>query len=125
MSDLAKHAVTLDGWEWMLGMRSLAGRRVSYFSGPYPCGIVDGDFRVRPHSGPIVHDDLPDLEDAATLGCLLALVRKRHGEPGLHCRASTDLEYWEVVWKLDVPYDLYGCCKTEAEALVAALGADR
>jgi hypothetical protein len=92
---LARRAVACKGWRWMPGMRSGESWRV--------CSVGDclvlfderggGDF----FSASAGH--LPDLDDPATLGCLLALVRVAC--PGFH------IDLW---------------CDTDlAEALVAAL----
>lgn len=89
MSDLAKRAVACKHWRWMPGMRLQNGYM-----------LKDEDF-------PALGDEygwLPDLTDPATLGCLLALVRKVCGDVvAYRCRR--------------VRIDL------EAEALVAALEA--
>jgi hypothetical protein len=41
-------------------------------------------------------DVLPDLEDPATVGCLLALVREAWGDPTLHAWYSRQLGCWVV-----------------------------
>jgi hypothetical protein len=76
-------------------------------------------------------DDLPDLDDPATLGCLLALVREAWGVTDLYV---APVEYvgpgpapaWRS-WAVEGPdlhvYTTSG--ETEAEALVAALEAAR
>jgi hypothetical protein len=122
MEALARRAVKCKGWRWMPGMcgpdRAICievttgGRVISWF-----------------HDGEVVHDDelpdddpaLPDFDDPATLGCLLALVREawrcdsivpvknsRSGSPGWDCCDLLDQ------WRDDLH-------STEAEALVAAL----
>lgn len=59
----------------------------------------------------------PDLDDPATLGCLLHLVREAWARPFLRPRGHVD--EWEV--RLPIPRNAYGA--TEAEALVVALEA--
>lgn len=120
MLDLARRAVACKGFRWMDGMRALDGDGA--------CG-----FRLTENSGlpghpePVVDDAwLPDLTDPATLGCLLALVREAWDDPHASVGSAgwdNGEEGWVVVacsptskWSL--------CdCKTEAEALVAALEA--
>ena len=66
--------------------------------------------------------DVPDLRDAATLGCLLALVREAYGQPLVSVKWSID--GWRVIntegkawcWRIAKG-------ASEAEALVAALEA--
>jgi hypothetical protein len=81
------------------------------------------DFRVSVIQGPYIEnigiDDLiPDLKDAATLGCLLALVREVYGDTGLHTVCDPDTRRW-LVWS--ITNGLVGEGDSEAEALVSAL----
>lgn len=71
----------------------------------------------------------PDFRDAATLGILVAQVRERYGDPGLHVTCGLDgdgREEW-VVWAVVDDYtgarDGIVAEPTELEALVAALEA--
>jgi hypothetical protein len=66
---------------------------------------------------------LPCIEDPATLGCLLALVREAWGRhSGTVRRWSVDGWYWHADYNEQTAcgHRLY---RTEAEALVAALEA--
>lgn len=76
-----------------------------------PCANGHPDFN---------RDSIPDLSDPATLGCLLALVRAKHGQ---HAQIRHDL----LGWYLWLPFNLgpQSAYPTEAEALVAALEARR
>jgi hypothetical protein len=67
--------------------------------------------------------DLPDLTDAATLGCVLALVREAWGDPWMVASVRKDTQRWEV-WDLRIgaPHPV-GDGTTEADALVSALEA--
>ena len=68
-------------------------------------------------------DALPDLDDAATLGCLLQLVRNAWGDPLLVTHGEHD--DGDVVWTVRQPLRhgsrVIGRGWSEAEALVAAL----
>lgn len=72
MSDLARRLVACPRFRWVEGMRiasppELASLRVA------PGSVVS------PHA-------LPDLDDPATVGCVLALVREAHQKPGIYVR---------------------------------------
>jgi len=92
---LGLRAVACNGWRWMPGMRSeirTRTRRAAYrwLSGPtderhWGLVVIVEDHRGWPartvatlQPGP---HDLPDLDDGATLGCLLALVRLARLDP--------------------------------------------
>lgn len=105
---LARRAVACEGWRWTPGMlRTSPGAH-------HGIRVLDvnavGIDRTHP---------LPDLTDAATLGCLLALVREAHGRC---CYTQVCGGYWTI--QNDDTEDAWGDhCATEAEALVAALEA--
>lgn len=115
MEDLARRAVACKGWHWTPGMRSevrTPTRRAAYRWLAQPTdGRVYGfvaiveDKNGHPcrsvatlQPGP---NDLPDLDDSATLGCLLALVRLARLDPYW---LPTCLE-WEggMAWVIEAP----------------------
>jgi hypothetical protein len=123
---LARRAVACKGFRWMPGMLAAPTE-----------GMVSLPVRLTDE---LPHDlglRLPDLTDAATLGCLLALVRTAYGDPALYVRLSDTtrqsdgVRAWEVLGWLDLSRNLDGRggwwrgwgYATEAEALVAALEA--
>jgi len=131
MIALARRAVACKGWRWMPGMRWIVSRVAPLED--YAGRIVDGGRRAPDGPG------FPDLSDPATLGCLLALVRKAWRCPTAYARESTTRRVsdgviaWEVcgLWldaeachALGVPREgsvgSWGH-GSEAEALVAAL----
>jgi hypothetical protein len=97
--ELARLAVACCHWRWMPGMLCL-GR----------------GFRVE-------RDGLlPDLTDAATLGCLLQLVREARQEPWYYPTAQ--VYGGQVLWLVERPAsERQMLHESEAEALVAALEA--
>ena len=124
----SRRAVVCPQWRWMPGMLDLFGRRVMCVW-PDDLGIKWShllDNRVVQDA-----DALPDLTDAATLGCLLALVREAWGCAVI---TSPDYDYDDdearqgpnvVGWRAveTVRWMPVGEGKTEAEALVVALEA--
>ena len=135
--DLARRAVACKGWRWAPGMRSksAAGGAVRWLT-----GVNERGYGLVAHTREYMHgpckvagllpgpDDLPDLADVATLGCLLGLVREAWDWPNAF--ACHD----EIGWY--VPNGQTGCSvewqieasdgerhDTEAAALVAALEA--
>jgi hypothetical protein len=124
MLELAQRAVACKHWRWMEGMAFLKDGhryRIVYISDDgHSVGAENnrGDcFHGR------IDKFLPDLNDPATLGCLLALVREVWGDRLLHVEPYHSGE-WHV-WPapgLEVDRDTtiwHG--ETEAAALVAAL----
>ena len=112
---LSRRAVACPKWRLVPGMLTHEGRRVMQVW-PDDLGIHWShllDNRVVRDA-----DALPDLTDAATVGCLLALVRAAWGDPFL-CPAADR----ETGWWLDgyAAVDYLQSYRSEAEALVAAL----
>ena len=145
MEKLAKRAVACEGFRWMRGMLCLtdedgyAARIIHVGLKASTSETADsyngGGIITR---GCIRDDSLPDLGDAATLGCLLELVRGVVGDTGLSC-IGDGLPNGETRWcvepsKLGLAIELPGDnlawvmtakkdCRSEAEALVATLEA--
>ena len=116
LEELGRRAVACKVWRWMPGMVTVDGVRI-YWCGD---GVIDGvDDDSEYLDYPVERLDLPDLQDPATLGCLLALVREAHNDPRMVVRWDVVSRRWETVSR----YSLHGDASTEAEALVAALEA--
>ena len=121
MEELARRAVACDRWRWMPGMLGLspkAGRwRVEQADLTALCGAGAGPASI--HEAGVW---LPDLDDPATVGCLLALVREAWGDRCLHVGLLP--ARWGVWTSQNMPlHESVGKGLTEAEALVAALEA--
>lgn len=97
--------------EWAAPGMSLTGGR--------PFRVDDGWHEVGVYA--------PDLTDAATLGCLLALVREAWGDPTATTAATREADGstgWVAdCWNPQSPLSGLGPFKYESEALVAALEA--
>jgi hypothetical protein len=105
---LAKRAVACKGWRFMGGMlvSDAIGKQRIY-----------DDVAGEPYWS--TDEWLPVLEDPATLGCLLALVREAHGP---RCYTQACGGFWTV--QNEDTEDWWGKnCVYEVEALVAALEA--
>ena len=119
---LARRAVACEGWRWMPGMRTLGNMRVIH--DPYrwpdrPCAIREGTWVDTAVPRPL-GDDLPDLTDPATVGCLLALVREAWSEPRTAVVPLSG-DRWGVAIPNVLRQSPTHKGATEAEALVAAL----
>ena len=148
MDDLARRAVASKHWRWAPGMLSrcatptrravyrwLVGLDTRHYG--LVCIVQDKHGRecrnvATLQPGP---DDLPDLTDQATLGCLLALVREAcepHRAPGdwpMVCTYQSQAKKWGVgAWLNESGKATFAALvlptyASEAAALVAALEA--
>jgi hypothetical protein len=121
--ELAKRAVACKGWKWMGGMLTLCKIRVieggsDYLIGERPGPASDGGGRIDTTD---VHNYLPDLEDPATLGCLLAILREVYESKYVHAEAFEfdEINSFWAVWASDRSWE----ADTEVEALIVALEA--
>jgi hypothetical protein len=96
---LARRAVQCKGWGWMPGMLTTGGLRIVAVDPVDDGSGVGPAYGYEPspeHHGArtrcyvdTAFPEVPDLDDPATLGCLLALVRQAWGEPAAHPAAYT------------------------------------
>jgi hypothetical protein len=129
---LARRAVACPRWRWLPGMR-------------YRVGSIVGRLTDNQCKGKLqlVPDALPDLNDPATRGCVLELVREALRKPSIYLApfyTNTDagqVAWWGLANNVDwdpqprIQYlttsqgiiDYYLAAETEAAALVAALEA--
>lgn len=122
---LARRAVACKGWRWMPGMRYGSVDVIDGTASPWS---FNGYERVGEHVDMVAYTDwlpcLPDLEDPATLGCLLALVRKAVGDEEAYTVPWHDDEGgWTVVVNDEDGTHNIAQGDTEIEALIDALEA--
>lgn len=144
----ACRAVACKGWRWLPGMRTPEVLQAP----PWTLPLWDNAVVLTAHEGEPVRvctilgkvrdlhpGAVPDLTDAATLGCLLALVRETWRCPTVYVRQSTTRRVSDgvIAWEVcDLYLDAEACRAlgvpregsvgswghgSEAEALVAAL----
>jgi hypothetical protein len=127
--ELARRAVACKHWRWLPGMNTHAD---------IGCGIAEMRILHNEHRDYLGDDELsfgsvsmsstnalPDLTDAATLGCLLHLVREAWGEPGANASRDACGPWYVEWWCMETGTRrviAFGHA-TEASALVAALEA--
>ena len=111
--ELGRRVVACKHWRWMPGM-------LARYEGGAWHRVTEADSfglptRVRP---PNPRQAWPDLRDPATVGCLLALVRKAWDDP--FALVDYDRKHWGIF--VEARDTVWVCTdKTEAAALVAAL----
>jgi hypothetical protein len=108
---LAKRAVACKGWRWMGGMLAVTG--------PAQQSVRLVGSNVSQMAFGLTGEALPVLDDPATLGCLLALVREAHAVPFLQVSVKISREHG---YQFDChPHHRGQWVDSEADALVAAL----
>ena len=136
MTALSRRAIACKGWRWLPGTLRLRATPPSRRDHLRMEGRVpDGGDTWNYAAWPVI----PDVTDAATLGCLLALVREAWRCPTVYARQSTTRRVSDgvIAWEVcDLYLDAEACRAlgvsregsvgswghgSEAEALVAAL----
>lgn len=119
---LARRAVACKGWRWMPGMLTADGFRVCRVDAD---GYKFGYRTEYNYAYAVVGDALPDLQDPATLGCLLALVREAMGDQNI----CVCWDFFNEMWVCEGAFEYNGNkylglikeAQSYAEALVLTL----
>jgi hypothetical protein len=119
MNDLLKQLLACKHFRWMRGMK-VGNCTIQKVTSKYV--IIDGGHEVPKDIMGLVYP--LDMEDPATKGCLLALVREAWRCPAAFAYAvwteNSEIDYWKV--ECGDPPDRWICQgKTESEALIKAL----
>ena len=121
MIALGRRAAACREWRWMSGMLMILDpslpwdqRRVMRYSEDVRAAL--GDDRLSPRAWADGTAPVPDLHDPATLGCILALVRRVYAHEG-DAYTYPASGGWHVI----VRGRVVATGDIEAEALVAAL----
>ena len=118
--ELAERLMSSGRWRWMPGMRTINGRRLAVVFGASRTAAVLCDLRDDANSDTEdLQGELPDLNDPATVGCLLALVREAWGQDDMGASRFHGRWCVEFTPQEGQHYAFYG--SSEAEALVYAL----
>jgi hypothetical protein len=117
--DLGKKVIDLKAWSWMPGM--LAIFLPSLNNSPIKDRVIESSVNEFNESNKY-KNWIPDLNDPATTGCLLELVRKASGSPFAvteHHPASNN----GVIWRMRTFNKSieFGCYHNEVDVLVDAL----
>jgi hypothetical protein len=118
LADLGRRAVACKHWRWMEGMQVEPLR----FRVVWMTDDMIGESDQTSYFWKNVPDIFPDLSDAATLGCLLALVREAWGDDRI-CVAPMTRNTWGVVIRNPIRIGAQFREDSEAASLVAALEA--
>jgi hypothetical protein len=133
-TELARQLIAWKHWRWMPGMRWILTFPAPF--DPMSGRVSDPAVGVWRSSSSIAAAAYPDLDDPATIGCLLALVREAWGDSGMSPMAvlesvpgtvaASRVKRWEICGLEDLgkrwlPHWFSGWFPTEAEALAAAL----
>ena len=120
-----EHAVASKHWRWLPGMRDQLGRRVMWV---YPDDAVITWSHTPTDRPPLRDQDAlpdPDLDDPATVGCVIQLVCDAWDDP--HAYLAWSSPDWKVL--VQPPGHIRpgsaGHGRSKAEALVNALKAAR
>ena len=116
--ELSTRAIDCVKWRWLAGMLTQEGHRVVLAATKN--SVAGAAASSLDRFTVIMHHTRPDLRDAATLGCLLKLVRDAYGQPRIVLMPMSDDK-----WGVAIPSALRNPDRfrsdTEAEALVKAL----
>jgi hypothetical protein len=117
--------VNARSWRWLPGMKTMDGDRVKSVEKDGKCLLDRGYVSLDANNNwcvvypPLLHSDMPDVEDAATVGGMLEVL---HRATGMMVSFGIESNVWHVKFSLE-DFDKNVYAASRADVLLAAFEA--